>query len=219
MKAFWFHVLPIAAAALCMVTSFHVESREASGQDGHPFCGPSFPNNAPSDPRLSVLIAPQIAVKTVDDDAAHSRRPVDEIQISWSVDLLALGADCIWIGRSDSAAGSPGIAEARVPSSARSITLLASGTPSGVSTLICFRLVPMSRTGIGSPSQVCTNVTNPRLPIPPPVEDLGPAPGPPNAGFGLSGSGGGSAWLLGFLVVSGTIAAALGLRAVVSGRR
>jgi hypothetical protein len=167
-----------------------------------PYCGSFHPGEgAKVDPSLDLVIDKAEVVTREEQDAAFQRKPIDEFRISWSQDLVARGAECVWVGRLGE--GTPGLAELIIPASDRSVVILPQRFSDTLPERICYRLIPMSADAMGNETEVCGEFTNFRQPIPPTSGNA--TPGAPSVGTGLISDEGSGAWVVGFLVVTGTI--------------
>jgi hypothetical protein len=186
--------------------------RHVSAQQS-PLCGPSYgTEDQRRDPALDVALDATATVSTVAGVAAWGRDGVDEVTVSWSVDLRPAGLKCIWVGLGTPEEPVNSVAELILEPDQKSFTVRPTASSDAVPARVCYRLIPMSDVGAGRATGVCAILQNPRGPEP--LRDPPFSPGAPSAGTGLISDEGSGAWVVGFLVVTGTIVLVL----VVSGR-
>lgn len=196
-RVFITFAMAIAATTAAIMSSLGI----ATAQQNE-YCGPNHPGEG-AVVETTLNLEPRLAVevRTVTDDAAFGGGQVDEVEFRWTVsELLEPGAACVWIRRAES--GTPGFADFVVPIEDGSFSVRPIRLGGSSPEKACYVLIAMSDRAMGEEHQVCLTVENPRLGIPP---GAGQTPGAPSVGTGLISDGGSRTWLVGFLVVTGTI--------------
>jgi hypothetical protein len=203
--ACWARVAVVSLGGALVVALGVVLAPTVPAQAQHGPCLPSIPVDAARDARLGTKISVDAKVVRLEEDAPVGTRAVDEVQVTWERAPSEDGAKCIWVGIDDF-----NTAILLLPGDATSFSWRPVGS-SGEQRDVCFRLIPVSEAGVGQTTEVCVFVerfTGPR------DTAVGGTPGAPSAGTGLISDDGSGAWVVGFLVVTGTIVLVL----VVSGR-
>jgi hypothetical protein len=182
----------------------------------NPYCSFGHPGEgAVIDKALNLESRLTSTVRTVTDEAIYGGKAVDEIQVTWAVaELKSEGASCIWIRRAEW--GMPGLAEFVVPIDQGSFSVRPVRIGGTSPERACYRFIAMSERAMSEEFEVCVTVENPRLGIPPAA---GETPGAPSAGTGLISDEGSGAWVVGFLVVTGTIVLVLMINGRLGRRR
>jgi hypothetical protein len=171
----------------------------------HPQVGPCLPTispGTPEDPRLGDGIAVSLTVVQIPGGSGLGDGVVEELRFAWDPARLPPDTACIWVarGRPDQPDFSS-LAEFVLPPTETMLAIRPTGGSEPAE--VCYRFVPVSEQGHGPTTIVCAHVTHFR-----PVVISDPpfaTPEAPIAGTGLVSDEGSGAWLVGFLVVTGTI--------------
>jgi hypothetical protein len=151
------------------------------------------------DPRLDIDIGATLEVVTLQDERFFEDRLFDQFVIRWSSAAQDNGADCMWVGQGPSGVNysTPNLAEAVLDPGAREWVVTPMVDSDGGRA--CYRLLPMSASGVGRTVELCADVVNVRIPEFP-HGSVDATPGPPDVGSGGLATSNGRSQELGWAI-------------------